>query len=134
MFEGGKQIAGAQQVTFTSLDMDFIKSLIEDSYLNRYVDLKDPLHVFFYIIFCIPPLLMVLIGYWWSIPQVLRFLHWAPKLLAPQLLGFPELHDFLRRLTFITFPVLPNIWDILRYGEEDLKQGRWPNPLRFLYS
>lgn len=85
-----------------------------------YVDVREPLEVWNYIIYTTPVVLFVVTCMFVSFPIVLNFVHWAPKLLWPRLIGFPMLHELLRRLEHITDPRLPTIGDIIRLAEGTL--------------
>jgi len=88
-----------------------------DPFSKNFVNLRYPVDVWNYIIFCIPPVTFVMICTFIWAPIVAHFLHWAPKLLWPKLLGFPLLHEILRRFTQITNPQPPSIADVVRFFE-----------------
>lgn len=89
-----------------------------DPFGTVYVDIREPLEVWNYIIYTTPVLLFVTTCMFVSFPIVVHFLHWAPKLLWPRLLGFPILHEILRRFEHITDPRLPTIGDMIRHAEK----------------
>lgn len=91
-----------------------------DPYWTEYVDFREPLEVWNYIIFTTPFILFVLCCQFIGFPIVLRFLHWAPKLLWPRLLGFPILHEIIRSFEHITDPRLPSIGDLIKHAEGTL--------------
>lgn len=91
-----------------------------DPYGTEYVDIREPLEVWNYIIYTTPVLLFVTTCMFVSFPIVVHFIHWAPKLLWPRLVGFPILHEILRRFEHITDPRLPTIGDLIRHAEGTL--------------
>lgn len=113
---------------------------------SGFLDFRYPVDVWNYIIYCLPFVLFVITVMFVHIPIVLHFLHWAPKLLWPRfnthkillllmqygylfmsmkqicvgptrLMGFPLLHELLRRLTQLTNPQPPSAGDFIRYFE-----------------
>lgn len=88
-----------------------------DPFGSEFIDFRYPVDVWNYIIYCLPFVLFVLSTMFVHIPIVVHFIHWAPKLLWPRLMGFPILHELLRRLTQITNPQPPSAGDFIRYFE-----------------
>jgi len=86
-----------------------------DPYATGFVDVRNPLEIIRYLAFCMPAVCFIYIFFFFCIPTILHFAHWAPKLVLPKLLGFPVLHQLLRRITHLPNPLLPNLWDIIRF-------------------
>lgn len=89
-----------------------------DPFGSYFVNLRYPVDIFNYIVYCLPFVIFVATCVFINIPIVLHCLHWFPKLLWPKLLGFPILHELLRRLTQIANPQPGSFGDLIKYFEK----------------
>lgn len=91
-----------------------------DPYGTVYINFNEPLEVWNYIIYTTPPVLFVVTCMFVSFPITLYCMHWIPKLLWPRLVGLEGLHEFLRRLEYITDPRPHTLGDLIKYMEQTL--------------